>query len=128
MSNEFRHLSRRERQIMDVLYRTGKATALEVMQDIPDSPGYSAVRTLLTVLERKGHVRHERNGHHYTYFPVTPKGEARTTALAHVMETFFQGSPTEVMSALIDVSRDRLTSEDYTEILQLLEKSREDGR
>jgi predicted transcriptional regulator len=128
MSTDLSRLSRRERQIMDILYKHGKATALRVMEDLLDSPGYSAVRTLLGVLERKGYVKHNRDGHRYTYFPVTPTGEARTSALAHLMNTFFHGSAPEVVSALIDVAHDKLTPGEYDEIIRVVEASRREGR
>ena len=129
MSPDLRSLSRRERQMMDILYRLNRATALQVMREMGDDPpSYSTVRTLLGILERKGHLRHEKEGHHYTYLPVTPAGEARSSALSHLMETFFNGSASAVVSALIDLNQEKLTSDEYDEILQLVEKSRRDGR
>ena len=129
MSPDLRSLSRRERQMMDILYRLNRATALQVMREMGgDPPSYSTVRTLLGILERKGHLRHQKEGHHYTYVPVTPAGEARSSALNHLMETFFNGSASAVVSALIDLNQEKLTSEEYDEILQLVEKSRREGR
>ncbi len=129
MGTDLRILSRRERQIMDILYRGGSATALQVMQAMgPEPPSYSTVRTLLGILEKKGHVRHAKEGHHYTYVPMTPAGEARYSALSHLMETFFNDSASAVVSALIDLKQDRLTAGEYDEILELVEKSRKEGR
>jgi len=129
MSTDQRFLSRRERQIMDILYRLCSATALQVMEEMgPEPPSYSTVRTLLGILEKKGHVRHEKEGHHYTYVPITPAGEARYSALSHLMDTFFNGSASAVVSALIDLKQDKLTAGEYEEILELVEKSRKEGR
>ncbi|HSR49734.1 MAG TPA: BlaI/MecI/CopY family transcriptional regulator [Acidobacteriota bacterium] len=119
-------LSRRERQIMDIIYREGRCTAQQVMEMMDDAPGYSTVRTLLGVLERKGHLQHERKSYHYEYFPTTPASEVRTTALQHLMDTFFQGSPTRVVSALIDLKADKLTEEEYEELTKLIEKAQAD--
>ncbi|RPJ86051.1 MAG: BlaI/MecI/CopY family transcriptional regulator, partial [Acidobacteria bacterium] len=94
----------------------------------PEPPSYSTVRTLLGILERKGHVKHSKEGHHYTYMPITPAGEARYSALNHLMDTFFNGSASAVVSALIDLKQDRLTSGEDDEILELVEKSRKEGR
>lgn len=127
MSPDLRQLSRRERQIMDILYRLGKATAFQVMQEMgPEPPSYSTVRTLLGILERKGHLSHSKEGHHYTYIPVTPTGEASYSALSHLMDTFFNGSASAVVSAVIDLRQDKLTPEEYEEILNLVEKSRQE--
>ncbi len=125
---DHRNLSRRERQIMDVIYGHGRATALEVMDRIPDPPGYSTVRTLLGVLERKGFLRHERKSYHYVYFPTAPASEVRSNALEHLMETFFDGSATRVVSALMDLRRDELGSREFAEIQALIEKSKKQGR
>ncbi|HEY9230230.1 MAG TPA: BlaI/MecI/CopY family transcriptional regulator, partial [Gemmatimonadaceae bacterium] len=95
-------LSRRERQIMDVIYRRGRATAAEVLQDIPDPPSYSAVRALLRLLEEKGHVHHEQDGPRYVYAPTVNRDRARRSALKHVVRTFFDGSATDAVAALLD--------------------------
>jgi len=114
---------------MDILYRLCRATALQVMQEMgPEPPSYSTVRTLLGILEKKGHVRHEKEGHHYTYVPNTPAGEARYSALTHLMDTFFNGSASAVVSAIIDLKQDKLTAGEYEEILELVEKSRKEGQ
>ena len=125
---DHRNLSRRERQIMDVIYRAGQATAQEVMDQMPDPPGYSTVRTLLGVLERKGFLTHERKSYHYVYTPTTPASEVRSNMLEHVLDTFFDGSAQSVVSALMDIRQDELSSRDYEELARLIEKSRSEGR
>ena len=95
-------LSRRERQIMDIVYRRGKATAADVLDDLPDPPTYSAVRAALRLLEEKGLLNHEMDGKRYVYLPTTPRTQARTTALRHLLRTFFNGSPEQVVNALIE--------------------------
>ncbi|HWK89261.1 MAG TPA: BlaI/MecI/CopY family transcriptional regulator [Longimicrobium sp.] len=95
-------LSRRERQIMDIIYRHGKATAQEVLDEIPDPPTYSAVRAALRLLEEKGLLAHQADGKRYVYLPTTPRRQARTTALRHLVRTFFNGSPEQVVNALIE--------------------------
>lgn len=98
-------LSRRERQVMDIVYRRGRATAAAVMDDLPDPPTYSAVRAAMRLLEEKGLLRHEVDGKRYVYLPVTPRTEARTSALKHLVRTFFNGSPEQVVNALIEESQ-----------------------
>ncbi len=93
-----------------------------------DAPGYSTVRTLLGVLERKGHLRHQRKSYHYVYFPVVPADEARSSALAHLMDTFFEGSASNVVSALMDLKQGGLSVEEHQEILDMLEKSKAEGK
>ncbi len=113
---------------MDVIYRLGHCTAAEVMEALPDPPSYSTVRTLLGVLERKGHLQHVRRGYHYVYSPVTPKERARESMLEHVMDTFFEGSATEMVSAVLDISDSDLSDDDYRQILDLVEEARKEGR
>ncbi len=120
--------SRRERQIMDVVYKLGQATAAEVLEQIPDPPGYSTVRTLLGVLERKGHLRHERQGYHYVYFPTAPVEKVSNSMLEHVMNTFFDGSAAKVVSAILDISDAELSSQEYDEILKAVERAKQEGR
>ena len=105
-------LSRRERQIMDILYRRGRATASEIHQALPDAPTYSAVRAKLRVLEEKGHVRHEAVALHYVYLPTVTRETARRSALDHVISTFFEGSVEQAVAAMLDLSAARLTPED----------------
>src|SRR6202008_485370 len=97
-------LSRRERQIMDILYQRGKASATEVREAMPDAPGYSAVRAMLRVLEEKGHVKHQAEGLKYVYVPPRARAKPRRSAVKHLMETFFNGSPEHVVAALLDIS------------------------
>ncbi|HEX8697067.1 MAG TPA: BlaI/MecI/CopY family transcriptional regulator [Longimicrobium sp.] len=94
--------SRRERQIMEIVYRRGKATAAEVLDDLPDPPTYSAVRAALRLLEEKGHLRHEMDGKRYVYVPTTPRVRARSTALRDLVRTFFGGSTEQVINALLE--------------------------
>src|SRR5580765_5242280 len=94
-------LTRRERQIVDILYRRGRATAGEVMEELPDSPSYSTVRTQLRVLEEKGHVRHETDGLKFVYIPAAPRHTVRKSALRHLVETFFDGSVEQAVAALL---------------------------
>src|SRR3954469_12868431 len=98
MSETASQLSRRERQIMDVIYRRGQATAAEVLEDMPDPPSYSAVRAMLRLLEEKGHVRHEQDGPRYVFLPTLHRDRASRSALTHVVRTFFDGSATEAVA------------------------------
>lgn len=120
--------SRRERQIMDIVYRLGKVTAAEVQELLPDPPGYSSVRTLLSVLERKGHLRHEREGYHYIYYPVVKTELACNNAIERVMHTFFEGSAAKLVSAVLDMTEPDLKDDDLREILRRIEEARKDGR
>lgn len=120
-------LSRRERQIVDILYRLGRATAAEVMRDLPGSPSYSTVRTQLRVLEAKGHVRHEEEGLRYVYVAAVPRHAARRPALRHLVNTFFDGSAANVVSALLGGEGARLSDEELDRIAELVAKARKDG-
>lgn len=128
MLNEQQKLSRRERQIMDVLYRMGRATAAEVHQAIPDPPGYSAVRAMLRVLEEKKHIRHEEKDLRYVFIPVVPRDKARRSAVRHLLDTFFDGSPEQAVATLLDVSGDKLSQEKFDELAALIEKAKQEGR
>jgi len=121
-------LSRRERQIMEVLYREGRATASEVLERLPDPPGYSAVRALLRILENKGQVRHAADGNRYVYEPRLPRDRAGRPALAGVLETFFDGSAEKAVAALLDLSRHELTDADLDRLSDLIEQARLEGR
>jgi predicted transcriptional regulator len=121
-------LSRRERQIMDVLYQRGKASASEVREGIPDAPGYSAVRAMLRVLEEKGHVKHQAEGLKYVYVPTVARDKAKRSAVKHVMETFFNGSPEQIVAALLDVASTRLTSEELDRMSEMIEKAKKEGK
>jgi predicted transcriptional regulator len=120
-------LSRRERQIIDILYRRGKATAGEVMQELPGGPSYSTVRTQLRVLEEKGHVRHEEHGLRYVYAPAVPRHEARKSALRHVVDTFFDGSAEKTVAALLGGESTRLNDDELERIAGLIARARKEG-
>ena len=122
------NLSRRERQIMDVLYRDGQATASEVLAALPDPPSYSAVRAMLRILENKGHARHIAEGTRYVYQPTLPRDRAGRPALAGVLETFFDGSAEKAVAALLDLSRHELTDADLDRLSDLIEQARLEGR
>lgn len=117
-------LSKRERQILDILYRTSKATAFEVQEQLADSPSYSAVRALLRILEEKGHVRHEADGTKYVYFPAVSAERARRSALTHLMHTFFEGSAGKAMLALLDSTPGELTKEDLDRLQRRIDDAR----
>jgi predicted transcriptional regulator len=121
-------LSRRERQIMDILFRRGRATAGEVMDDLPGSPSYSTVRTQLRVLETKGHVRHEEEGLRYVYLPVVRRQAARKSAVRHLVETFFEGSAEKAVAALLGGEAARLSDEELDRIANLIKARKEGSR
>ena len=121
-------LSRRERQIMDIVYELKEATAQQVMERLPAAPGYSAVRALLRVLENKGHLDHRQDGPRYVYLPRLPKDKARRSELRHLLKTFFDNSTEDAVAALLDISEDNLSEEDYRRLAALVEKSRDEGR
>jgi predicted transcriptional regulator len=120
-------LTRREREIMDILYRLGRATAAEVMHDLPGSPNYSTVRTQLRVLEGKGHIRHEEQGLRYIYSPAVPRYAVRKPALRHLVDTFFDGSVEKVVQALLGGDRTRLSKEELDRIAELVARARKEG-
>lgn len=119
-------LSRRERQIMDILYQRGRATAGELMQALPGEPSDSTVRTQLRVLEGKGHVRHESEGHKFVYLPMLPRHVVRKSALKHVINTFFDGSVEKVVAAMLGPDGGRLSDEELDRIAGLVAKAREE--
>lgn len=121
-------LSRRERQIMDILYRLGRATAGEVMRQLPGDPSYSTVRTQLRVLEHKGQVRHEEDGIRFVYTPAVARRAARRSALKHVVNTFFDGSAEKVVAALLGGEGARLSEEELQRVAELVEKARKERR
>jgi len=121
-------LSRREREIMDILHRRGRATAQEVLGDMPDPPSYSAVRAHLRLLEERGHVRHVQEGLAYVYRPTVARGDARRSALAHVVKTFFSGSVEEAVAALVESSRTKLSREELDRLSDLIDRAKKEGR
>ena len=121
-------LSRRERQILEILYRRGKASAADVRADMDDAPSYSAVRALLRVLEEKGHVKHQAEGLKYVYLPTVTRERAKRSAVKHLLDTFFNDSPEKIVAALLDVSATRLTRAELDRMAQLIEKARKEGR
>jgi len=122
-----RNLSRRERQIMDILYQRGRASASEIHEALSDRPSYSAVRAKLRVLEDKGHVRHEEQALRYVYLPTLARDTARRSALRHVVSTFFEGSVEEAVAALLDLSAAQLSKPDLDRISNLIEEAKKEG-
>lgn len=120
-------LSRRERQIVDILYSQGRATAAEVQAALPDPPSYSAVRAMLRILEEKGHVRHEQDGPRYVYLPTVARDNAKKSALRHMLQTFFDGSAAQAISALLDDSSTRLSDRDLDRLARMIEQARKAG-
>jgi predicted transcriptional regulator len=121
-------LSRREREIMDVLYLKGEATAAQVLEGMPDPPSYSAVRALLRILEDKGHVRHVQDGPRYVYKATTPRDSAAQSALNHLVQTFYEGSPGQAISALLDEGSAKLSDEDLDHLTTLIKQARRGGK
>lgn len=120
-------LTRREREIMEILYRLRRATAHEVKDNLADPPSYSAVRALLRLLEERGHVKHVEEGQRYVYTPVAAPSEARRSALAQVVRTFFGGSVEQAVTALVDTSKSKLSQEELDRIAQVIERARKEG-
>lgn len=120
-------LSRRERQIMDILYQLERASVGQVLAKLADKPSYSTVRAQLRVLEEKGHVRHEEHGLRYVYAPAVPRDVARRSALRHLVETFFDGSTENVVAALLGGEVARITPEELDRLARLISKSRKEG-
>jgi predicted transcriptional regulator len=121
-------LTRREREIMDILYRRGRATAAEVLADMTDAPTYSAVRALLRILVDEGHVKHVQEGPRYVYLPAVARTDARKSALSHVVTTFFDGSVEEAMVALVESSRAKLSKDELDRLAQLIDRAKKEGR
>jgi predicted transcriptional regulator len=121
-------LTRREREIMDIIYRRGRATAHDVLADLPDPPSYSAVRALLRLLEERGHVKHAQDGTRYVYLPAVPRGDARKSALKHVVQTFFGGSVEQAVVALLDSSRAKLSREELERLSDAIDRAKKEGR
>ena len=121
-------LTRREREIMDILYRRERATAHEVMTELADPPSYSAVRTFLRLLEERGHVRHEQDGARYVYMPTVARREAQRSAISHVVDTFFDGSIEDAVAALVESSKPKLSKDELERIATLIAKAKKEGR
>ena len=122
----FGNLSRRERQIMDLLFQRGRATAADVQEGLPDAPSYSAVRALLRILEEKGHVRHEQDGPRYVYLPRADRERARQSALKHLVHTFFDGSAEQAVAALLGTGGGRMAPEELERLAVLIEQARKE--
>jgi BlaI family penicillinase repressor len=121
-------LSRRERQILDILYRRGKASATEVLDAMEDAPSNSAVRTLLRVLEEKGHVKRKAEGLKYVYSPTIGQEKAKRTAVKHLLDTYFNGSPEQIVAALLDVRSTGLTREELDRMTEMIDKAKREGK
>ena len=120
-------LSRRERQIIDILYSQGRATAAEVQSALPDPPSYSAVRAMLRILEDKGHVRHEQDGPRYVYLPTIARDNAKKSAMRHMLQTFFDGSASQAISALLDDPRATFSEGELDRLAKMIDKARKAG-
>lgn len=120
-------LSNRERQIMDILYRDGRATAAEVHEQLPDPPSYSAVRATLRILEEKGQVRHEQDGPRYVFRPAVARDQAKRTAVRHLLQTFFDDSPELAVATLLDESASELSKDDFERLEQLIDDAKAKG-
>ena len=128
MASHTPDLSRRERQIMDLLFRVGQATAAEVMEGLPDAPSYSAVRALLRILEQKGHIRHEEEGRAYVYMPLVRRDAARQGALTHLLRTFFDNSAEQAVAALLAMKGEKLSAAELDRMSQLIDDAKREGR
>jgi predicted transcriptional regulator len=127
MKNPHDELSRRERQIIDILYANGRATAAEVQSLLPDPPSYSAVRAMLRILEEKGHVRHEQDGPRYIYLPTVARDNAKRSAMRHMLQTFFDGSAAQAISALLDESSAKLSDAELDRLAKMIDDARGTG-
>jgi BlaI family transcriptional regulator, penicillinase repressor len=126
--NQVPSLTRREREIMDILYRRERATAHEVLADLADAPSYSAVRALLRLLEEQGHVRHVQEGQAYVYSPAVSRQDARKSALSHVVSTFFAGSVQQAVATLVESSKTKLSRDELDSLAELIAKAKKEGR
>jgi predicted transcriptional regulator len=127
-SEKHMQLGRRERQIMDVIYRRGQASVSEVRGDLPDPPSYSAVRAMLGLLEDKGYLRHRQHGLKYVYLPADDTSKVRDSALKHMVATFFGGSPERAVAALLEMSDTKLSTKEKHYLSQLIRKAKQEGR
>jgi BlaI family penicillinase repressor len=124
VTNETRDLSRRERQIMDFLFRVGRATAAEVREGLSDAPSYSAIRALLRILEQKGHIRHEEEGRAYVYLPSVRRDAARQSALSHLLKTFFDNSAEQALAAMLAIKGEKMSEAELERMSRLIEAAR----
>jgi predicted transcriptional regulator len=122
------NLTRRERQIMDIIHRRGRVTAHDVLEDLPDPPSYSAVRALLRLLEERGHVKHVQDGQRYVYAAAAARADARKSALSHVVRTFFAGSVEQAIAALVESSRTKLSREELDRLAEMIDRAKQEGR
>ncbi len=120
--------SRREREVMDIAYRRGRVAAADVLAEMVDPPSYSSVRSTLKILEQKGHLRHELAGNRYIYSPTVGRSQARKSALDQLMSTFFDDSPAEMVTALLEVRSAELSDSDLEQLSRLIDRAREEGR
>jgi predicted transcriptional regulator len=127
-TNSHRHLSRRERQIMDIIYQRGQATAAEVQESLPDPPSYSAVRAMLRLLDEKGYLKHEQDGPRYLFKPTLAREKARKSAMKQMLETFFDGSTEQAVAALLNLSKSKLGKEELDRMSQMVETAKKEGR
>jgi BlaI family penicillinase repressor len=127
-SEKHLQLGRRERQIMDVVYRRGRASVADVRGDLPDPPSYSAVRGMLGLLEDKGFLVHQQHGLKYVYLPADDTGKIRNSALKHIVKTFFGGSPERAVGALLEMSDSKLSAKEKHYLSQLIKKAQQEGR
>ena len=125
---QLQNLSRRERQIMDIIYQRGRATAAEVHEQLPEAPSYSAVRALLRILEDKGVVAHEQDGPRYVYVPTVNRAAARQSALRQLLRTFFDGSTTQAVAALLDLGSQQMSSSELDTIETMIKHAKKEGR
>jgi len=128
MRNAEWNLGRRERQIMDVVYKLGRASVAQVQSELPDPPSYSAVRAMLGFLEDKGYLKHEQDGLKYIYAPTTDRNKARTSALQHLVKTFFAGSVADAAAALVDLPDSGLSPTEREQLVHAIEQARREGR
>jgi BlaI family penicillinase repressor len=122
------NLSRRERQIMDIVYKHAQATAADVMEHLPNAPSYSAVRAMLRLLEEKGLLKHQQDGLRYVYLPTVSREKARQSALKQMLQTFFDDSTEDAVATLLDISRSKLSDSDLDRLSNLIEEARKEGR
>ena len=128
LENQHNGLSRRERQIMEILYQRGKASASDVREAMEDAPSYSAVRAMLRILEDKGHVKHEAEGLKYVYVPTVGRDKAKRTAVRRLLDTFFSDSPEQLVAALLDISSKRLTREELDRMAEMIDRAKREGK